>query len=76
MFNPQPAEVLQTSAQPSALSTSHPLPVSTSPSAALIDSLVTASPLLVVCLTFGVCFYFSVQIMEQVNRFVELVRKK
>ena len=76
MSNPKPVEILQTSAQPSALSTSHPLLVPTSPNAAIVDSLATASPLLVVCLTFGVCFYFSVQIMEQLNRFVELVRKK
>jgi hypothetical protein len=77
MSSQQSAEVLQTATQPVALSTSHqPSPGPTFPSEAVFNSLATASPLLLVCLTSCTALYFGVQIMEQINRFVEMVRKK
>ena len=45
-------------------------------SPAMIEQLSQLSSPLVFCLTLCACFFLSIRFMEQVNRFIELVKKR
>jgi hypothetical protein len=77
MFNSTVSATLKTD-ETSSLETvsASPIPNNSFLNPAMVESLNQLAPAVLICVTLLCSLYLSVQLMEQFNRFIELVKKR